>query len=311
MSKTLLPIDPVLTAIVIAYRNKRLIADDVFPYVPVGKSSFKYFKRTLAEGFTVPNTFVGRKSTPNQVEFSGDEVTASCDDHFLDDVVPQSDINDAPEGQNPLNIAGEGTIDLVLLAREIRASALAFSASQYATDNKLALSGSDQFDDYVGSDPIEVIKDALSSMFMRANIMVIGRKAFDKLSSHPKILKAAHGNLGDSGIASKQQIARIFDLDDVVVGEAFVNASKKGETTALTRVWGNHLSLIYRDSLATPNGSRMTFGFTARQGGRVGNIIEDKKTGAKGSFIVRAGETVKEIITSDRLGYLIQNVISS
>lgn len=310
MSKALLPIDPVTTAIVIAYRNKRLIADSVFPYIPVGKSSFKYFERELAEGFTVPNTFVGRKSAPNQVEFRGEEKTESCEDHFLDDVVPQSDINDAPEGYNPINIAAEGTIDLVLLAREIRASNLAFNADKYATSNKLALSGSDQFDDYVASDPIEVIKDALSSMLMRANIMVIGRKAFDKLSSHPKILKASHGNSGDSGIASRQQIARIFELDDVVVGEAFVNASKKGETTSLTRVWGNHLSLIYRDSLATPNGSRMTFGFTARHGTRIGNIIEDKKTGARGSHIVRAGETVKELITSDRLGFLIQNVVS-
>ena len=145
---------------------------------------------------------------------------------------------------------------------------------------------------------------------MRANVMIIGRRAFDVLNSHPKILKSVHGNSGDSGIATRAQIASLFELDDVVVGEAFLNASKKGETVSLTRVWGNHVSLIYRDRLATPTGTRMTFGFTARQGTRISGVTTDKLIGARGSHIVRAGETVKEIVTSDQLGYFLQSVVS-
>lgn len=310
MSKSLFPIDPVMTAIAIAYRNKRLIADEIFPYVPVGKSLFKYLKFDLEQGFTLPNTFVGRKSTPNKVEFSGSEVESSCADYFLDDVIPQSDIDDAPEGVNLINNASEGIIDLILLDREVRAAGLTFDANQYATENKAALSGSDRFDDYVASSPLETIRDALSSMLVRGNVMVIGRKAFDKLSTHPQIVKAANTNSGDSGIATRAQIAKLFELDDVVVGEAFLNTAKKGKTMSLSRVWGNHLSLIYRDSLASNSNNRMTFGFTARQGTRIAGVIPDKMIGARGSHIVRAGETVKEVITSDRLGYLIQNVVS-
>ena len=310
MAKSLFPVDPVMTAIVIAYRNKRLIADEIFPYSPVGKSLFKFTKFNLDQGFTLPNTLVGRKSSPNKVEFGGSQVEAACADYFLDDVIPQSDIDDAPEGVNLINNASEGIIDLILLDREVRAAALAFSAAQYAAGNKAALSGSDRFDDYVASDPVNTIKDALSSMLMRGNVMVIGRKAFDKLSSHPKIVKAVNANSGDSGIATRAQIAALFELDDVVVGEAFLNTSKKGEAMTLSRVWGNHLSLIYRDRLANNSNNRMTFGFTARQGTRLAGVVPDKMIGARGSHIVRAGETVKEVVTSDRLGYLIQNVVS-
>ena len=39
MSNAPFPIDPELTAIAIAYRNGRMIADEVLPRVPVGKQS--------------------------------------------------------------------------------------------------------------------------------------------------------------------------------------------------------------------------------------------------------------------------------
>ncbi|MFV9531212.1 hypothetical protein ACNUIM_32135 [Pseudomonas aeruginosa] len=70
MSNAPFPIDPELTAIAIAYRNGRMIADEVLPRVPVGKQEFKYWKYDLAQGFTVPETLVGRKSKPNEVEFT-------------------------------------------------------------------------------------------------------------------------------------------------------------------------------------------------------------------------------------------------
>lgn len=310
MSKSLFPSDPVMTGIAIAFRNKRLIADEVFPYVSVGRSAFKYLKHNLEEGFTVPNSLVGRKSAPNRVEFSGEDVTDSCQDYFLDDPVPQSDIDDAPEDVNLINNAVERTTDLILLDREIRASNLAFDAAQYATSHKETLSGSDRFDDFVSSNPISVIMNALSSMIIRGNVMVIGRKAYDKLCTHPKIVKATHGNSGDAGIATRQAIASLFELDSVIVGEAFLNTAKKGAIMSLSRVWGNNIALICRDPLARPDSSRMTFGFTARQGSRVSGVIHDQITGGRGCHIVRVGETVKEVITSDRLGYLIQNVIS-
>jgi hypothetical protein len=129
MSKFPFPVDPVMTAVVVAYSNKLLIADEVLPRVPVGKKEFKYFKHTLEEGFTVPNTLVGRKSKPNQVEFSATEETSSCADHGLDDPIPQDDIEEAPANYNPLNRAAEGLMDLILLDREVRTAGLVFDAT--------------------------------------------------------------------------------------------------------------------------------------------------------------------------------------
>ncbi len=79
------PMDPKLTAIAIAYRNPdiALIADQVLPRTPT-EASFKWLRYALADGFTVPDTKVGRKSTPNEVEFSATEVIDNVVDWGLD-----------------------------------------------------------------------------------------------------------------------------------------------------------------------------------------------------------------------------------
>ncbi|KNE88004.1 hypothetical protein PSTG_18602, partial [Puccinia striiformis f. sp. tritici PST-78] len=105
-------------AIAIAYRNTSMIADEVLPRVPVGKAEFKWWEYDLGQGFTVPNTNVGRTSQPNQVEFDAEEKTSSTNDYGLDAPVPQSDIDNAPANYDPLGRAAERTTDLILLDRE-------------------------------------------------------------------------------------------------------------------------------------------------------------------------------------------------
>lgn len=301
------PINPELTAIAIAYRNTKLIADEVMPRSPVGKKEFKYLKHTLAEGFTLPNTLVGRTGKPNQVEFTASEETDSTEDFGLDDPVPQDDIANAPAGYDPLGRATEGLTELIALDREKRVADLIFATGTYAAANRLALSGSDQFSDFIGSDPIAVIMDALDAMVMRGNIAVIGRPAFSILQRHPKIVKAANRNSGDSGIATRQAIAELFELDEVLVGEGWINGAKKGQTASMSRVWGKHIALLYRDRVS-PN--KITFGFTAEFGKRVAGSIPDSNIGLRGGQRVRVGESVKEVVTANDLGYFLQNVVA-
>lgn len=73
MANAPFPVQPYLTAIAIAYRNPVLIADEVLPRVPVGVQDFKYLKHNLADGFTIPDTKVGRRGKPNEVEFQATE----------------------------------------------------------------------------------------------------------------------------------------------------------------------------------------------------------------------------------------------
>jgi hypothetical protein len=301
------PITPQLTAVAIAYRNIRLIADDVLPRTPVNLQEFKYRKYALGDKFTIPNTLVGRTSQPNQVEFGFTEVTDSTRNYALDDPIPQDDINNAPEGYDPISHAVEGITDLILLDREVRTAALVFNADSYASANKTQLSGDEQWDSE-DSDPIDDIVTALDNMIMRPNIMVLGNGVATALRRHPKIVKAYHGTLGDSGIVPMEFVRNLFELEQILVGPGWVNNARKGQAPSVSRVWGKHCSLIYRDVLAGPQ-ARVTFGFTAQWGSRVAGSIADPDIGMRGGQRVRSGESVKELVCADDLGYFIQDAI--
>jgi len=145
-------------------------------------------------------------------------------------------------------------------------------------------------------------------MVMRANKMVIGRAAFTKLAMHPKVVKAFFGNAGDSGIATREFLARLFELDEVIVGESFVNTTKKGQTPALARAWGKHIALLNIDNLADVS-SGSTFALTAQFGSRIAGSLPDEDIGLRGGQKLRVGESVKELITAPDLGYFIQNAV--
>lgn len=307
------PITPQLQAISLAYRNNTLIADEVLPRVPVGLQSFKYMSYPKGQLMTLTETRVGRKGKPNEVEFTGTEETASTNDEALDDGVPVNDIElAAKQGlPDPLGQAVEGLTDLIALKREVRTADLVFGAANYAASNKTALSGNSQWSDFTAghSDPVDDIMTGLDSCIMRPNVAVMGNSVASVLRRHPAILKAYNGNAGDTGIVPLQFLADLFDLEEVLVGQGWVNTAKKGQAVNLQRVWGKSLSLIYRNKLAnTQRGA--TFGITAQYGQRIAGSEYDKNIGMRGGQMVRVGESVKELLMANDLGYLIADAIA-
>lgn len=305
------PLVPALTAIAIAYRNGRLIADEVMPRVPVGSKEFKYAKYDLAEGFSIPDTRVGRRSAPNEVDFKRSDAAGAVQDWGLDDPVPQDDIDAARNIPNydPLAHATQRVTDLILLDREKRVADMTFNAANYGANNKVTLSGTSQWSDYTNSNPIDALDTAMDAMVMRPNIMVMGRAVFSKLRKHPRIMKAVNANEGDQGKASLQAMQDLFEVEQILVGEGFVNSAKRGQNAALARVWGKHVALIYRDRLADANGG-VTWGFTAQFGGRIAGSRPDPDIGLKGGQRVRVGEQVAEVITANDLGYLFVDAVA-
>lgn len=310
MSKAPFPIDAHLTAIAVAYKNTALIADEVLPIEPVGKQDFKYPKFNLADGFAIPDSKVGRKSQPNQVEFSMTEATDSTADYALDDVIPIADIENAPPNYNPVQHATEGIMSLIKLGREKRAADLVFAAGNYGSSNKATLSGNDQWSDFTNSDPIKAILNALDACVMRPNIMVLGQATWSVLRRHPKIVKAVNASGADAGVASRQAVADLLELQQILVGQSYLNTAKKGQTASISRVWGKHAALIYRENGGGSVLGKVTFGFTARWGSPIAGQWEDKNAGMRGGIVVRAGESVKELITANDLGYLFTNAVA-
>jgi len=301
------PYSAVLTAIAIGYRNTKLIADSVLPRVPVGKKEFKYIEYPVADSFALQDTLFPKKGTPNMVDFGGGEVTSMTIDYGLDDTISNDDIDNAPEGSDLVGKGIEYVTDLVALAREVRTAALVFNAASYASSNTLTLTGTSKFSDYTNSDPLAVLVEALDTPLIRPNTMTIGRAAWSKLAMHPKVVKAAQGNNGDSGIALKSRVAEILELDNIFIGEGRLNTAKKGQAAVMQRVWGDSISLTYLNALAdTQKG--VTFGFTAQYGTKQAGA-NPVGLGINGSMLMRSAESIKELIVAKDVGFLLEDVI--
>lgn len=308
-------IDPTLTAIAIAYTNRQLVADLVLPRVaPVGTKEFKYTLFPKGEVLTIPDTKVGRRGAPNTVEFSGTTATAEAQDYGLEDEIPQDDIDQAARGGNaalasPQDRSTEWLSELIALDREVRVANLVFTAANYAAANKVQLAGNTQWSDTVNSDPVAAIADNIEGVLMRPNVAVFGAQTWSALRRHPKIVKAVNKTSGDTGLVSREQFAEVFELDEVLVGGAFVNTAKKGQAVSLARAWGKHAAFIHRNKLADRERG-VTFGMTVPYGTRVAGQRPDADIGLRGGVRIRVGETVKELITASDAAFFFQDAVA-
>jgi hypothetical protein len=310
-------VQPKLTQIAMAIKPQGMIADMVCPRIRVPGEKFIYTKMSTDEAFTIQDTRVGRTGAPNQVEFGGKDETDSTEDYGLDDPVPNKDVKNA-EGTNydPLAAAAERTTILVDLAREKRVADLYFTLNNYLPSQRKTLSGSSRWSDYAGSDPVTDILTAFDNMLVRPNIGIVGRAVWTKLRMHPKVVAAVLNNsngLGGAsaaGVIQRKAVAELLELDDIYVGESFINASKKGQAASYARLWGKHAAFLRIDpNVRDTRAALPTFAFTAQWGDRVGGTIPDSNIGLDGGQRVRVGEHVKELICFQEVGTFFQNVV--
>ncbi|WP_457587294.1 major capsid protein [Ensifer canadensis] len=308
MSGTPFPVDPVLVAIVAAYSNTALIADLILPRLnpSLPREEFKWWKFDFGQFITLHDTKVGRKSEPNTVEFNATEVPDRTDDYGLDDVIPNADMANAPTGYDPRAFAAQKLMDLILLDREVRVANKVFNANTYGADNKEVLAGTSQWS-HADSKPIIQIAEAADGMVMRPNNAVMGRAAWTAIRTNPSVLRALTPSGSADGYANKRAVADLLELDDIHVGEGWVNVAKPGQAVQRQRAWGAHCSLFYKAPLADSLGATPTFGWTAQFGQRVSGSIPEQKAGLRGAERVRSGESVKEVIAANDLGYFFQN----
>ncbi|WP_439547851.1 hypothetical protein [Falsiroseomonas sp.] len=316
MATTAFPVNPELTAIAIGYRNRDvdLIADRVLPRVTTAKR-FNYRRYPAGEAYTVPSTRVGRKSDPTMVDFSGTDATDECIDYGLDDMIPNDEqeawnsMPKAPGAVSPMAKSTSLLTGLILLDREIRVANTVFAQATYPSTNRTVLSGASQWSDFTNANPLDAMLAALDIPIFRPNVAVFGQATWTKVRQHPRVIQAVYGTAQTGGAISKDQMAALLEVREVVVGAGFVNTARRGQTPTISRVWGKHAAFLYV-SEEQAAADQPTFGFTAQWGSRIAGSIAAPRAGLRGSEIVRVGESVKEVIAAADSGYYFENAVA-
>lgn len=298
-------IDPALSNVSIKFSNDTFIADKIFPVVPVSKQTGKYYIYNKAN-LRIPITGRAAGSPSNEVSFGLSTDSFSCEDHALKDFVADEIQDQAEAALNPLVDTTEMITEQLMLDRE---SALATILSSTGTmTQNTTLSGTSQWSDYSNSDPIGDVRTARQtvhgSTFKKANTLILGKQVFDQLAEHPQILERV--KYSQLGVLTEELLARIFQVEKVLVGEAGSNTAVEGQTDSLSYVWGKHAVVAFINPRVGLKS--VTLGYTFTYGTRQVKRWRDEDR--EGTYVRVGKDNYVHKVVSALCGYLIKNAVA-
>jgi hypothetical protein len=308
-------IDRPLSNYAVEYKNEGFIAAQVAPFVPVNNKSDSYVTFNKGDKFSLPEDMRGPKDEANEITWGTGTGTYACKDRALRDflsdaIIGNSDINIKPEERTTSFLT-----DLLLLGFESRIATLVFTSGNYAGSYKTTLSGTTQFSDYAGSDPIGVVDTARAACFVAPNTLILGKEVYDKLKRHPQLLDHVKGGStsANPALVTEQVMKEVFEVENILVGKAQYNTAKKGQTASYSRLWGKHAVLAYIDPAVTLDNvsAWKTFRWnqlTTGVGYKVRRYREEKRGG--GGQIIEVEMSLDEKAVCSDVAYMIVDAIA-
>lgn len=262
-------LNAMMTAVSIAYiqSSDAFIAGRIFPRVPVQKQSDRYYTYPKGDFFRAEMQIRAPGTESEGSSYRLDNSPSYyCDEWSLHKDIPDQVRANADAAINPDR---EATIYLTqqgLLRREKQFVAKYFQPSVWGTDiaGVASAPGAGQalrWDD-AASTPIEDIRRAKTAVLQATgfepNKLTLGRPVYDKLADHPDIIdRLKYGQTGPNPAqVSKQKLAALFEVDEVVVANAVENTAARGLTDSMSFIAGKHALLSYAPSnpgLMTPS----------------------------------------------------------
>lgn len=240
-------IDQALTNISVGWPTEGLAGAALFPSVTVRKQSDKYY--VFGREGWLPEADLRAPGTEAN-EISGAAV--SLDTYYAQEHALQIAVTDEERenADSPLSPDRDGTnivTSKIMLGRERTFQTLATTASNYATGHSVTLSGTDQWNDYANSDPIDDLRTAKltihSKIFTEPNVAVIPYQVMTKLEDHPDFLERI--KYSERAIFSPELLASVLGIQRVIVPGVGINSANLGATASLGYLWGKDVVVAY------------------------------------------------------------------
>ena len=277
-----------LTNISIAYLQNasNFVAAQVFPNIPVQKQADRYYTYERGEF----NRDEMRERAPGTESSGGGYTLDNTPTYFARVYGFHHDIPDevranADAALNPDREATAFVTHKALIRREKIWVSNFFGTSKWATD-LTGVSGvpvGGQFKQWndAASTPIEDIRAAKQAVAQstgyEANTLVLGRPVWDKLLDHPDLIdRIKYGQTpGAPAMANRETLAKLFEVDRILVMNAIENTAKEGATAAHSFIGGKAALLCH--SAPAPGLMTASAGYTFSWTGMSGNGVEGNR----------------------------------
>ena len=298
-----LRINAYLSEVARGYGNNSFIAENLFPIIDSEKEKIDIFQFNK-EAFQLYDTERAIRANSNVISPKGfSKHTATLAEHDLAYPIDYREEDEAEKVKLQLhatNVVTEG----LKLKLEKQCADLAQDPKNYATENKIALSGTSQFTDK-DSDPIKVVNDGKDAVCGKIgkdpNTLVMGQEVWQALKQNTSLknLIASSSNK----IITLDLLKEFFEIENIVVGRSIYADANNN----FARVWGNNIILAYVPKLTSRTEYDPSFGYTVRKKDAL-QIDEYQKEGNKVKYI-RATDIYTPFLVGAEAGYLISNAV--
>lgn len=251
-------VDPLLTNLAINYRNNALIADRIFPRVTVESEKGSYYVFNKVDNFTIEKDLRTGVARANRVTWNMSKAPyGPLLEHSLESPVSKDDKRILGE-EMARRKATELVTNKILLRHEYEVVQKMKDTSIFTQTE--TLSGTAQFS-HASSDPLAKIQAALETIRATALAggnrlaVIMGDPVWGYLRNNPKLIERL-GNASMRTLLSKEQVAQLLEVDEIIVGSAMRNTAAEGQTGSLNYMWGKDLwvaSLAGQPSLEQVN----------------------------------------------------------
>ena len=266
-----LHIDRPLSNFAVDFRPHQSIADSVLPIIPVEHQSDVYTIFDQAPQWRPEVDLRAPGTQARAIRLTVSSASYHAPNFELGADVTREELADADVLQRAKLEQGRvGAVRLKLdISREIRLAQLMHASCGSRTAVASA------WNDATNSDPIADINIGINNVLFatgfRPNKALMSLRVWNQLRKHNTIInKAVNPNVtgGATGYVTRQAVASIFELDEVLVGELFQNTAQEGLAQTLADVWSNSCLLYYAPS--GPTMDQPTFGAQFRWHGGMG-----------------------------------------
>lgn len=302
-------INAYLTMVSKMYKNNAFIWDRLFPRQSVAKQADKIPVYGAEHLMRVADLRADKTPSNEVLRAMGTPLTYDCNTHALKGYVGEKERKNQDPPINADMDMTELVTALVDLQREFQAYDLMVATGSYdSSSHYRTLSGTQQWDDPLGSTPLDDIDTGKDQVFTAsgkvANTIMLPYKVARKLSVHPdvrELVKYTHSDLLTAG-----RLPPVLQELQVVEADAMYNTKLQGQTAILSGIWSDYVWIGYINPRMGLKDT--TWGVTLDWGGRIVRSWHDNDKNADAIEIEEQGLDIK--VFDGKCGYLLIDTLS-
>lgn len=300
--------DSALTELSVAYRNGRLIADELVPAVPVVHDSDVYYvyqKDNLRD----EDTLWAKGARAGRVDFEASTASYVLERHALEELVLDDDKKNADPAIRLEMDATENLTDKILLHKEKSLATLIGTAANWGNVTSLTSTFAWSANTTL-SNPILFVDSASSVIAQNSaklpNVMAIDHRTFMAAKEHISIVDRVKYTSPDSITAP--MLAKLFNVERLLVAGGIQNTSDEGLTDVTSFIWTDLAFLAYMEKSPGLKKASAMYRFEQRSQSNPFQVFRYREDETEGDVIRVKAKYSQKCVASD-MAYLIVNTV--